>query len=79
MVWYTITDPYASLLHTIMHVCSSVESLEDQSYEDESRVRIYPDGTVMWLQGLRWTTACTMDLMYFPFDTQVSRTSKEWL
>ena len=50
----------------------SMENLADQSYLDNSRVRIYSSGAVEWVQGLRWVTECTMDLTYFPFDTQVS-------
>ena len=47
-------------------------NLEDQSYHDDLWVRIYYNGIIEWVQGLRWTTECTLDLLYFSYDTQVN-------
>ena len=48
-----------------------MENLDDQSFLQDSRVRIHSNGQVDWIQGLRWVTECTVDLTLFPFDKQV--------
>ncbi len=55
-----------------MHVIAlSIEQGNDLSMEVKFRVAVIPAGYVVWSPGMRWRTICTVDLFYFPFDSQL--------
>ena len=53
---------------------SSVENGNDLSLDRDVAVRVSidPSGKVRWVPGITLGTSCSVDLTYFPFDTQVS-------
>ena len=38
--------------------------------KNDQLLLVYPDGSVYWIHGLVITTQCTIDVRFFPFDTQ---------
>ena len=62
--------PLAHVIAEVIFHCSVFGS-EDLPLVTQSRVRITHRGAVTWSPGLRWKTACAIDLTYFPFDTQI--------
>ena len=52
-------------------ILDSMDGIRDRSFENNSRIRIYSDGRLKYIKGMRWDTFCQIDLTFFPFDTQV--------
>ena len=48
----------------------SAETFYDDSFTSDFRVHIESDGLVIWVFGGKFSTACELDLTYFPFDKQ---------
>ncbi len=41
--------------------------------DSKFRASVMYNGQVFWAPGFKWVTACSMNLQFFPFDTQVCR------
>lgn len=50
--------------------CFSVDKFYHETYLRDFRVTIESDGTVTWNYGGNFVTSCTLDMTYYPFDTQ---------
>ena len=48
----------------------SIEYFYNENHFKYFRVRVRYDGYVRWSPGGQFTVACTLDVTYFPFDSQ---------
>ena len=57
----------------------SAETFYDDSFTSDFRVHVESDGLVIWVFGGKFSTACELDLTYFPFDKQICNfTIENW-
>ena len=53
-----------------MYLKSVLGATEIASLRDDTRVRIFSDGTVLWIPSLKMKTTCSVDVTDFPYDSQ---------
>ena len=67
---YFILSCHEISLYSVQYIYS-VEQGSDLSFISDFRADISSSGKITFSPGYRWISACSVDLKYFPFDTQV--------